>query len=194
MRMVHCAIDKEEFAECHKIYHTGASKSLMALIAALDTSHTRFTIKEEAGQSDFEILGLGERHENALADTRAFGENLRDCQNRYSDCRNTRKTIFPAHIKIHAVIGTVRAARNGDRRIPISVKFSWRTYAPFDRLFPFRARPAGGTRLEIIPLRNSRTIPSAKLIFQRHSRSFRRGEATISRRKSPFIPYRLNAS
>lgn len=31
--------------------------------------------------------------------------------------RNTRKTIFPAGIKIHAVVGT---ARNGDRRIPPS--------------------------------------------------------------------------
>lgn len=76
-------------------------------------------MKEETKQSDFEIL-CRECYENALADTRAFGKNLPDCRNRYSDCRNTRKTIFPTRIKIHAVIGAVRAARNGDRRIPIS--------------------------------------------------------------------------
>lgn len=100
-----------------------------------------------------------------------LGKIRPDCRNRYSDCRNTRKTIFPTRIKIHAVIGTVRAARNGDRRISISVESSWRTYTSFDRLFPFRATDGFGdeTRLEIIPLRNSRTIPSAKLIFQRRS-------------------------
>lgn len=49
----------------------------------------------------------------------------------------------------------------------------------------------GGTRFEIIPLRNSRTIPSAKLIFQRRPCS-----SGPFRRKSPFmfILSRLNAS
>lgn len=47
----------------------------------------------------------------------------------------------------------------------------------------FRFRATGGTRLEIIPLRNSRTIPSAKLIFQRRSRSS--GSHDGSRRSYP---------
>lgn len=84
---------------------------------------------------------------------------------------HSKNDFSGGRIKIHAVIGAVRAARNGDRRIPISVRvLVWRTYAAtFDRLFPFRATGGfgGETRLEIIPLRNSRTIPSAKLIFQR---------------------------
>lgn len=92
-------------------------------------------------------------------------------------------------IKIHVVIGAVRAARNGDRRIPISAGVLVAHVRAVSIVYFRFARPSAERSSQIIPLRNSRTIPSAKLIFQTTLPL----PSGIFRRKSPFIPSRLSA-